>query len=177
MSSLKMLAPLRCSHSQKLWRSFHINRLRLSQQALYHSYEHPSQPPYSSTAESILSASVAHIPQHGFTQKSLQLGAKDAGFMSISTNLFPRGVFDLIAYYLMTKRLALQNSVNGENGYAKIWAENKIGVGSRVKTLLLERLNMNAKAGIIKKWPEVSIISCLCLWQLKNFLLTYECQQ
>jgi ubiquinone biosynthesis protein COQ9 len=97
--------------------------------------------------------------------------------MSISTNLFPRGVFDLIAYYLMTKRLALQNSVNGENGYAKTWAENKIGVGSRVRTLLLERLNMNAKAGIVKKWPEVSIISRLCLWQLKNFLLTYECQQ
>ena len=122
----------------------------------YHSYEHPSPPPYSSTAQSILSAAISHIPQHGFTQKTLHLGAKDSGFMSISTNLFPRGVFDLIAFYLMTRRLALQDTVNGENGYAKSWYENKTGVGSRVRTLLLERLKMNEKAGIISRWPEVS---------------------
>jgi hypothetical protein len=158
MLFLRLFSPLRYSQLQNAGRSCHINPLKLRQQALYHSYEHPSSPPYSSTAESILSASVTQIPQHGFTQKALQLGAQDAGFMSISTNLLPRGVFDLIAYYLMTKRLALQNSVNGENGYAKAWAESKTGVGSRVRSLLLERLNMNVKAGVVKKWPEVSII-------------------
>jgi len=121
----------------------------------YHSYDHPSAPPYSSTAQSILSASVSHIPEHGFSQRTLQLGAKDAGFMSVSTNLFPRGVFDLVAFYLMTKRLALQDSVNGENGFAKSWAEQKTGIGLRVRTLLLERLKMNEKSGVVKKWPEV----------------------
>jgi ubiquinone biosynthesis protein COQ9 len=125
----------------------------------YHSYEHPSPPPYSSTAQSILSAAISHIPQHGFTQKALQLGAQESGFMTISTNLFPRGIFDLIVFYLMTRRLSLQDTVNGESGYAKAWTESKTGIGSRVRTLLLERLKMNEKAGVIKRWPEVSNFS------------------
>ena len=143
---------LRQSCRPVTWKPCQLQGLR----RMYHSYEHPSPPPFSSTAQSILSAAISHIPQHGFTQKALHLGAKDAGFMSISTNLFPRGVFDLIAFYLVTRRLALQDTVNGENGYAKSWNENKTGVGSRVRTLLLERLKMNKEAGIINKWPEVS---------------------
>jgi ubiquinone biosynthesis protein COQ9 len=126
------------------------------QRALYHSYEHPSPPPFTSTAESILSAAIKHVPESGFTDRALQLGAKDAGFASISTNLFPRGAFDLVAFYLMTKRLSLQSSVDGVDGFARTWDEHKIGVGSRVRSLLLRRLQMNQEAGIIQRWPEVS---------------------
>jgi ubiquinone biosynthesis protein COQ9 len=125
------------------------------QRALYHSYEHPSPPPFTSTAESILSAAIKHVPHSGLTDRALQLGAKDAGFASISTNLFPRGAFDLVAFYMVTKRLSLQDSVDGDHGFAKVWDEQKVGVGSRVRSLLLRRLQMNQEAGIIKRWPEV----------------------
>src|ERR1700759_2356804 len=104
---LSLLRQFHARPTHRPWRAQGMRR--------YHSYEHPSPPPYSSTAKSILSAALSHVPEHGFTQKALQLGARDSGFMSISANLFPRGVFDLIAFYLMTRRLSLQDTVNGEN--------------------------------------------------------------
>jgi ubiquinone biosynthesis protein COQ9 len=121
----------------------------------YHSYQHPSPLPYSDVSGSILAAAISHVPEHGFTQDALRLGAKDNGYLQISTNLFPQGVFDLIIYYLASKRLALHDVVNGENGYAKSWEEGKPGVGSRVRTLMFDRLRMNGEAGITKRWPEV----------------------
>jgi hypothetical protein len=123
--------------------------------AKYHSYDHPSAPPWSPTAESILSASLSHVPAHGFTQESLRRGAQDAGYMAISANLFPQGAFDLIVFYLMTRRLALKDAVNGEEGYAKTWRDNDVGVEARVRSLLLERLRMNDEFGVVEKWPEV----------------------
>jgi ubiquinone biosynthesis protein COQ9 len=123
--------------------------------AKYHSYDHPSAPPYSPTAHSILSASLSHVPVYGFTQESLHRGAKDAGYMAISTNLFPQGAFDLIVFYLMTRRLALKDAVNGDEGYGKVWRENEVGIGARVRSLLLERLRMNDEFGVVEKWPEV----------------------
>jgi ubiquinone biosynthesis protein COQ9 len=123
----------------------------------YHSYDHPSSPSYSETSGKILSAALKHVSTTGFSETSLRRGASDAGYLATSTNLFPRGAFDLVAYYLVTRRLALQDLVNDpETGYAKQWAENKVGVGSRVRTLLLDRLRMNGKAEIVHKWPEVS---------------------
>ena len=123
--------------------------------AKYHSYDHPSAPPYSRTAHAILSASLSHVPVHGFTQESLRRGAKDAGYMAISTNLFPQGAFDLIVFYLMTRRLALKDAVNGEEGYAKVWREDEVGIEARVRSLLLERLRMNDQFGVVEKWTEV----------------------
>jgi ubiquinone biosynthesis protein COQ9 len=75
--------------------------------------------------------------------------------MAISTNLFPRGAFDLIVFYLMTRRLALKDAVNGEEGYAKAWREQEVGIEARVRCLLLERLRMNDEFGVVEKWPEV----------------------
>jgi ubiquinone biosynthesis protein COQ9 len=121
----------------------------------FHSYDHPSAPPYSPTAHAILSASLSHVPVHGFTQESLRRGASDAGYMAISTNLFPQGAFDLVVFYLMNRRLALKDVVNGENGYAKVWRENEVGVEARVRSLLLERLRMNDEFGVVEKWTEV----------------------
>lgn len=137
--------------------SLRTSRRRWQILAKYHSYDHPSAPPYSPTAHSILSASLSHVPVYGFTQESLQRGAKDAGYMSISTNLFPQGAFDLIAFYLMTRRLALKDAVNAEEGYAKVWREKEAGIESRVRSLLLERLRMNDEFGVVEKWPEVRI--------------------
>jgi ubiquinone biosynthesis protein COQ9 len=138
-----------------------LNPCRISRSAFgikscYHSYDHPSPPPYSGTANAILSAAISHIPSHGFGQTALQLGAKDAGYLPISTNLFPRGPFELVLFYLVSRRLALKDLVNGEEGLAKVWAEKKFGPGRKVRDLLLERLRMNAKAGVVNKLPEVS---------------------
>ncbi|KAL9100055.1 MAG: hypothetical protein Q9163_004531, partial [Psora crenata] len=77
---------------------------------LYHShdYAHPT-PPFNPTESAILSAGLSHVPAHGFTARSLNLGAQDAGYLSVSTNLFPSGAFALVEYHLVTQRLALPN--------------------------------------------------------------------
>lgn len=100
----------------------------------------------------ILSASLSHVPEHGFTTAALKLGARDAGYLDVSTNLFPRGVFDLVNYHLVTQRLALKDAVQfpteGESG-------KKLGVGAKVRTLTLARLRANGS--VIQRWQEVSL--------------------
>jgi ubiquinone biosynthesis protein COQ9 len=153
MNSLKRQIPRqsRLIQSQK-------NLSCKAQCSRFHSYDHPSAPPYTATAQSILQAALQHVPISGFSTTSLRKGAQDVGYLSTSTNLFPQGAFDLVSYYLATRRLALQDLVHdAENGYTKTWVEAKTGVGSRVRTLLLERLNMNVEAGVVPKWPEVSL--------------------
>lgn len=120
------------------------------QQCLYHSYDYPSPPPFGPAESAILSSAYAHIPNHGFTIDALKLGARDAGYLDVSTNLLPRGVFDLINYHLVTQRLALQSNVQfpeeGKQG-------KKVGTGAKVRTLTLARLRANAP--IIHRWQEV----------------------
>jgi len=122
------------------------------QKSPYHSYDHPSPPPFPPTESAILSASLAHVPEHGFTTAALKLGARDAGYLDVSTNLLPRGVFDLVNYHLVTQRLALKERVqfptaDGEQG------NKRMGVGSKVRTLTLARLHANAP--ILHRWQEV----------------------
>jgi ubiquinone biosynthesis protein COQ9 len=98
------------------------------------------------------------VPSHGFTNTALQLGAKDAGYLSISLNLFPRGVFELVMFYLVNKRLQLKervDGVEGREGLRRFWDESKMGVGGRVRGLVLERLKMNVESGIVPRWQEV----------------------
>lgn len=84
---------------------------------------------------------------------ALKLGARDAGYLDVSTNLLPRGVFELINYHLVTQRLALQSNVQfpeeGEHG-------KKMGAGAKVRTLTLARLRANAP--IIHRWQEALAI-------------------
>jgi ubiquinone biosynthesis protein COQ9 len=121
-----------------------------TQRCLYHSYDYAQAPPFPQAESAILSAAYTHVPSYGFTIDALKLGARDAGYLDASTNLFPRGVFDLVNYHLVTRRLALKDSVqfadNGENG-------KKIGVGSKVRTLTLARLRANEPT--IHRWQEV----------------------
>ncbi|CAK4031742.1 ubiquinone biosynthesis coq9 [Lecanosticta acicola] len=113
--------------------------------ALYHSYEHVEPPPYRETESAILSSALAHVPVHGFTQQALTLGAKDAGYLDISTNLFPRGAYDLVLYHLVSQRLALKD---------RIHFSEDIGVGRKVRSLILERLRANVDAGVVGRWQE-----------------------
>lgn len=130
----------------------------------YHSQHHPDPPPheYSNSQTTILSAALAHVPDYGFTREALTLGARDVGFLDVSVQLFPRGEFDLILFWLASRRGLLRGKVeNGlfENlsaheGQSTSTSPNGLSVEEKVKILLLERLRMNA--GIRHKWQDVS---------------------
>ena len=121
------------------------------QRCLYHSHEYGQPPPFPPAESAILSAAISHVPHYGFTADALKLGARDAGYLDVSTNLLPRGVYDLIDYHLVTQRLALKDTVQfpseSEQG-------RRLGLGSKVRTLALARLRANEP--IMHRWQEVS---------------------
>ncbi|KAL7272736.1 Ubiquinone biosynthesis protein coq9, mitochondrial [Rhizina undulata] len=117
----------------------------------YHSYQHPPPPsPFTPVESAILSAALLQVPSHGFSTKALSLGARDAGYLDISINLFPRGVFDLVNYHLVTERMKLAEKINFE----KIEQElgNKLGTPAKIRMLCVERLKANAP--VIGHWQE-----------------------
>ncbi|PBP19722.1 MAP kinase kinase kinase [Diplocarpon rosae] len=114
--------------------------------AKYHSYEHPPPPgPFTPIESSILSASLPYIPSSGFTLTSLSLGARDAGYIDASINLFPKGAFSLVHYYLLSQRRGLAER-------AREIVEGEGGVGMKVQKLTWERLMANAK--VAHRWQE-----------------------
>ena len=112
----------------------------------YHSYEHDIPPPFPPTEEKILSAALPHVPAHGFTTAALSLGARDAGYLDISTNLFPTGAFALVYYHLVTQRRALSKT------FLRITTPPP-DVSANVKDVALQRLHANRP--IIHRWQEV----------------------
>ncbi|KAI9676953.1 MAG: Ubiquinone biosynthesis protein coq9, mitochondrial [Caeruleum heppii] len=126
-----------------------LSRRRPTDQRSYHSYEHEPPPPFDPTQETILAASIPHIREHGFTDFSLSMGARDAGALDVTTNLFPGGAFDLVRYYLVTQRLSLKDRIQFP---AASDAGKKPGVGAKVRSLTVERLMANQP--IIGRWQE-----------------------
>ncbi|RPB06790.1 ubiquinone biosynthesis protein COQ9 [Morchella conica CCBAS932] len=116
----------------------------------YHSYQHPSPaPPFTPTESSILSAALRHVPSHGFSTTTLSLGARDVGYLDISTNLFPRGVFDLVNYHLVTERLRLSQKVD----FSKFEDGTKrLSTPAKIRVLCAERLRANSP--LINRWQE-----------------------
>ncbi|KAI4135825.1 MAG: hypothetical protein LQ347_000328 [Umbilicaria vellea] len=102
----------------------------------YHSYEHDEAPPFNETENAILSAALTHVPTHGFTTTSLLHGARDAGYLDASVNLFPRAAFDLVNYYLITQRLALKDHVQ--------FPKQKLGVGAKALAVMANASNIPA---------------------------------
>ncbi|KAF2134572.1 ubiquinone biosynthesis protein COQ9 [Dothidotthia symphoricarpi CBS 119687] len=123
------------------------------QTCAYHSYDYAAPPPFPPAESAILSSAYAHVPAHGFTIDALKLGARDAGYLDASTNLLPRGVFDLVNYHLVTQRLALADNVQfpdeAEQG-------KKMGVGAKVRALTLARLRANEP--VVHRWQEALAI-------------------
>ncbi len=113
----------------------------------YFSVHHPDPPPFPEIQARILSAGVGQVPKYGFTSEALVMGAKEAGYLDVSVQLFPRGAFDLIQYYLVTQRLALKDKVQFPEGA-------QLGLTKKVRTLALARLRANAD--IIHHWQGVS---------------------
>lgn len=115
----------------------------------YHSYDHPSpHTPFSLTERAILTAAYAHVPNHGFSHEALALGARDAGYLDVSTNLLPHGVFSLVQWHMVAQREALAGRAS-----ALFSGEQRIGVGTRVEVLVWERLMGNT--AVIGRWQEV----------------------
>ncbi|KAG8529387.1 uncharacterized protein KY384_006023 [Bacidia gigantensis] len=112
------------------------------QSGYYHSsaFEQPS--PYSPSKSAILSSALKHVPAHGFTEQSLRLGAQDAGFLPISTNLFPDGAFSLVSYHLTTQRLSLSNQFQRPD-ISPATNEAPSDMLQRLQTIALHRLHAN----------------------------------
>ncbi|KAH8645618.1 COQ9-domain-containing protein [Xylariales sp. PMI_506] len=129
--------------------------LRLTFRCSYHSYDHPPPPGvFNSSERAILSAAYAHVPEHGFTNHALNLGARDAGYLDISTNLLPEGPFSLIKYHLVSKREALaprSKELYTADGEATA-AASLPKVEEKVERLTWERLLLNQ--AVIHRWQE-----------------------
>lgn len=110
----------------------------------YHSYEHQAPPPFNSTESAILSAALAHVPVHGFTTTALSQGARDAGYLDISINLFPTGAFSIVNYHLVTQRLALAKQASS--------LQPQPDITTNIRGLAIRRLHANEP--IIHRWQE-----------------------
>jgi ubiquinone biosynthesis protein COQ9 len=117
-------------------------RTRLPQLRSYHSPNHPHPPSYSPIQHKILATALSLVPRLGFTAESLTEGAKQAGYLEITHNLFPRGPWSLVEYHLVTQREALSSVPLDEKG-----------VGRTIRKLCVERLKGNKD--IIGRWQEV----------------------
>ncbi|KAI1345968.1 ubiquinone biosynthesis protein COQ9 [Xylaria sp. FL0043] len=117
----------------------------------FHSYDHPAPAgPFNASEQAILAAAYKHVPEHGFTQHALALGARDAGYLDISTNLVPKGPFSLIRYHLVTQREALaprRDAIFSSEEDAKLTT-----VPARVERLTWERLLGNREVN--HRWQE-----------------------
>lgn len=124
----------------------------------FHSYDHPNEPPvqdsFSAAEQAILTAASRHIPTHGFVERTLALGAYDAGYPGISTSILPDGVFSLVRWHLVNQRLGLAASSRGilrEPAAGVALAPSEIA--SRAERLIWERLMGNRE--IVGRWQEV----------------------
>lgn len=109
---LRISPIIQFSNNSFFKRHLAIKSIAQQQKSKYHSYDHPPAPsPFTPTATTILSASIPHLPLHGFTPNTLSLGCTSAGYIPASTNLFPSGAFALVHYHLYTQRIALAKSL------------------------------------------------------------------
>ncbi|KAI0597167.1 COQ9-domain-containing protein [Biscogniauxia sp. FL1348] len=116
----------------------------------YHSYDHPPPPgTFNAAEQAILSAAYKHVPEYGFTQHALSLGAREAGYLDISTNLLPEGPFSLIRYHLVTQREALAPRSETIFGTSD---QESLPVPAKVERLAWERLLANQHVN--HRWQE-----------------------
>ncbi|POR36888.1 Ubiquinone biosynthesis protein coq9, mitochondrial [Tolypocladium paradoxum] len=122
----------------------------------FHSYDHPSaEGPFGAVEDSILAAAYRHVPEHGFSQRALGLGAREAGFLDISSSVLPDGPFSLIRHHLVAQRQALASRGHELfDGQAR--DRPAMGVGAKVAALTWARLMANKD--VIHRWQEALAI-------------------
>ncbi|KAL7932400.1 ubiquinone biosynthesis protein COQ9 [Trichoderma chlorosporum] len=117
----------------------------------YHSYDHPSTPPFGAVDRSILAAAYEHVPEHGFSLRAIGLGARDAGYPDISSSILPDGQFSLIHYHLVAQRERLADRSR------ELLRDGSLAtVDDKVAALTWERLVGNKD--IIHRWQEALAI-------------------
>ncbi|KAL4868609.1 hypothetical protein BDV12DRAFT_169394 [Aspergillus spectabilis] len=126
----------------------------------YHSNNHPDLPPheYTNSQTTILSAALKHVPSHGFTKDALTLGARDTGFLDVSIQLLPRGEFDLILFWLASRRGLLRAAVE-QNGLLSKQNSALVSVEEKTRALIMERLRMNTD--IRHQWQDALALMSL----------------
>lgn len=135
----RLCGPASAGRVRTPWRTASLGLSRT-----YFSEHHPDPAPYRPSEAKILAAALRRVPEYGFSPEALSLGAKDAGYLEVSVQLFPRGAFELINYYLVTQRRALKEKVSF------LEEHNKLGIGMKLKILAMERLRANRD--VIHHW-------------------------
>lgn len=111
----------------------------------FHSYDHPpANGPFGPVENTILAAAYRHVPAHGFSQRALGLGAREAGFLDISPSILPDGVFSLIRYHLVTRRRDLSRLAASDSDSVR---------AEKVAQLVWARLMANG--AVIHQWKQV----------------------
>ncbi|PHH79416.1 hypothetical protein CDD80_4869 [Ophiocordyceps camponoti-rufipedis] len=126
----------------------------------FHSYQHanPDDNAFSPVEDAILAASYSHVPEHGFSQRALRLGARDAGYLDVSPAAFSDGSFSLIRYHLVTQRKAL--STRSRTLFAH--DQQPPPVATAVSELTWARLMGNE--AVIHQWQEALAIMAQPAW-------------
>ncbi|KAK6352811.1 Ubiquinone biosynthesis protein coq9, mitochondrial [Orbilia brochopaga] len=107
---------------------------------------------YTPEQATILSAALSHVPTQGFTDSALLMGVKDAGYLDVTTNLFPQGPFDIVKYHLVTQRERLGEFATSEEWKEVQSSKQRFGTTDKIRALCIERLRRNRN--IIHRWPE-----------------------
>jgi ubiquinone biosynthesis protein COQ9 len=130
---------------------------QIRQRRPYHSHFQsvfPTTHEYTHSQTAILSTALEHVPEHGFTLEALTLGARDAGFLDVSVQLFSRREFDLVLFWLASRRGLLKGKVEEEEEEG-LFDKSRLSVDEKVKVLVMQRLRMNEK--IVHRWQDVRI--------------------
>ncbi|KAL5336075.1 COQ9-domain-containing protein [Aspergillus crustosus] len=156
-SLLSIVTPISHHHSSLRQPTL---RSHLPNHRPYHSSHHPDLPPheYTNSQTTILSAALNHVPSHGFTKDALTLGARDTGFLDVSIQLLPRGEFDLILFWLASRRGLLRAAVE-QKGLLSGQDSAFVSVEEKSRALIMERLRMNTE--IRHQWQDALALMSL----------------
>lgn len=140
----------RCSHGiyrlQFLYKAYSTNATTIHSRT-YYSIHHPDPSPFPPIQSQILSSALSNVPRLGFSRDALLAGCRENGYLEASAQLFPKGAYDLIHYYLVTQRLSLKDKVQFQD-------DTKLGLTQKVKTLTWARLQANVESGVTEHWQD-----------------------
>ncbi|TPX34647.1 hypothetical protein SmJEL517_g02684 [Synchytrium microbalum] len=95
----------------------------------------------------ILAAALLQVPEHGFTTRALETGAKSLGLPSVAHGIFSRGGIDLISYFFKTSKESMRADLMAMDlASMKITPKVRAGVVSRLEK----------SKPFIHKWPEAA---------------------
>ncbi|XP_059178789.1 ubiquinone biosynthesis protein COQ9, mitochondrial-like [Physella acuta] len=115
-------------------------------------YEH-------SIRQRILSASLHHVHEFGWTKKALEAGARDEGLPSVAHGMFPKGGVELINYFYVTNNTKLGEFLKKEVENAKAEGLEK----PKTKPLIRDGIEFRLRLIVpyLDHWPQAMAIQAL----------------